>query len=115
MDEEEREDALLRIDAECIRIERLSQKLMKLIVLRQKDSILLEAYRVSDLLESIRLSSAEQLRKAGLSLTIYNSMDTLVMDKDLLSSLLLNLIDNARKASNRGYHWSSRQRAIVLP
>ena len=102
MDEEEREDALLRIDAECIRIERLSQKLMKLIVLRQKDSIPLEAYRVSDLLESIRLSSAEQLRKAGLTLTIYNTMDTLVMDKDLLSSLLLNLIDNARKASSPG-------------
>lgn len=102
MDEEEREDALLRIDAECIRIERLSQKLMKLIVLRQKDSIALEAYRVSDLLESVRLSSAEQLRKAGLTLIIYNTMDTLVMDKDLLSSLLLNLIDNARKASSPG-------------
>jgi len=29
-------------------------------------------------------------------------MDTLVMDKDLLSNLLLNLIDNAGKASHSG-------------
>jgi signal transduction histidine kinase len=102
MDEGEREDALISIDAECTRIERLSQKLMHLIVLKQRDGIRLEPGSVEDLLEGVRLSSLEQLRQRGLFLLISNGMDTLAMDRDLLMSLLLNLIDNAGKASNPG-------------
>lgn len=102
MDEGEREDALMRIDAECTRIERLSQKLMQLIALRQNDSIRLKRASVAELLENVRLSSAEQIKQRGLTLKISNGMDTLVMDTDLLSSLLLNLIDNAGKASQPG-------------
>ncbi len=102
MDDDEREDALIRIDNECTRIERLCQKLMQLIVLRQDNSVRLEPGSVADLLESIRLSCAEPLKQRSLTLTIKNSMDTLAMDKDLLLSLLLNLIDNAGKASKQG-------------
>ncbi len=102
MDDDEREDALIRIDDECTRIERLSQKLMQLIVLRQNESIRLETHSVAALLESVRLLCAEQIIQRSLTLTIKNSMDTLAMDKDLLSSLLLNLIDNAGKASCPG-------------
>lgn len=102
MDDDEREDALIRIDAECTRIERLSQKLMQLIVLHQNESIRLERTSVAGLLKNVRQSSAEQLKQRGLTLKISNSMDELVMDSDLLSSLLLNLIDNAGKASNPG-------------
>jgi signal transduction histidine kinase len=102
MDDDEREDALIRIDDECTRIERLSQKLMQLIVLRQNESIRLETHSVAGLLESVRLLCAEQLSQRGLTLAIENNMETLVMDKDLLSSLLLNLIDNAGKASHPG-------------
>ena len=102
MDEDEREDALVRIDNECTRIERLSQKLMQLIVLHQNQSIRLEEASIADLLNSVRLSCSEQLKQRGLQLKTSSSMDTLVMDKDLLSSLLLNLIDNAGKASRMG-------------
>lgn len=102
MEEDERADALLRIDAECTRIERLSQKLMHLIVLRQNGEICLQPHSVSDLLENVRLSCAEQLKQRGLTLVISNHMDMLVMEKDLLGSLLLNLIDNAGKASKKG-------------
>lgn len=102
MDEEEREDALIRIDAECTRVERLSQKMMQLIVLRRSDDIRFEKASVESLLESVRFSCAEQLKQRGLTLVISNDIDTLVMDADLLSSLLLNLIDNAGKASKKG-------------
>lgn len=102
MDDDEREDALIRIDAECTRIERLSQKLMQLIVLHQNEKIRLEPTSVAEFLESVRQSSAQQLKQRGLKLEISNSMDTLVMDSDLLSSLMLNLIDNAGKASQPG-------------
>ncbi len=99
---EERDDALMRIDDECNRIERLSQKMMQIIVLRQNDNIALTPQSVSDLLETVRISCAEQLNRRGLTLTIENSIDKLPMDADLMSSLLLNLIDNAGKASAPG-------------
>ena len=102
LSDEERDDALMRIDDECNRIERLSQKMMQLIVLRQNDDIALTPQSVSELLETVRASSAEQLHRRGLTLTIDNSIDKLPMDADFMSSLLLNLIDNAGKASEPG-------------
>ena len=102
MTEEEREDALLGINSECLRIERLSQKLMQLIVLKQGDSLSLEPAGVGDLLETVRAAAAELIRQRGLTLSIHSEIDTLPMERDLLASLILNLIDNARKASSTG-------------
>ncbi|WP_062106732.1 sensor histidine kinase [Bacillus niameyensis] len=102
MDEEEREDALLRIYSDCTRIERLSQKLLQLIVLRQKDSIPMNPYNVARLLEDVQLMCAEQLKDRQLTLSINNNIGELMMDRDLMESLLLNLIDNAGKASKPG-------------
>lgn len=102
MSEEEHEDALIRIDAECMRLERLSQKMMQLIVLHQNDSIRLEPHSVAALLDEVRQSCAEQLRQRGLCLTVACEMDMLVMDADLLMSLIMNLIDNAGKATEPG-------------
>jgi two-component system phosphate regulon sensor histidine kinase PhoR len=102
MDEDERADALIRIDAECLRIERLSQKLMQLIVLRRNDSVNLKPCSVAGLLENVRQTCGQQIKQRGLTLKIYCDMDTLAMDSDLLSSLLINLIDNAGKASKPG-------------
>jgi signal transduction histidine kinase len=102
MTQEEREDALIGINSECLRMERLSQKLMQLIVLKQDGELKRTPFSVSELLEAVRLSSAELLRQRGLTIVIQNEMDTLEMEQDLLSSLLLNLIDNAGKASRPG-------------
>ena len=102
MTEEEREDALLGINRECLRMERLSQKLMQLIVLKQGGELEREPASVADLLETVRDSAAELLRQRGLTLTVENKMDRLTMEPDLLASLLLNLIDNAGKASRPG-------------
>ena len=102
MTEEEREDALLGINRECLRMERLTQKLMQLIVLKQGGELERKPASVGDLLETVRESSAELLRQRGLTLTIENEMDRLPMEPDLMSSLLLNLIDNAGKASRPG-------------
>ena len=100
--DEEREDALTRIDNECTRIERLSQKMMQLIVLRQGGSIERKAQSVDTLLDTVHASCAEQLKQSGHTLSIENGMTTLPMDMDLLSSLFINLIDNASKASRPG-------------
>ena len=102
MTPEEQEDALLLINQECLRIERLSQKLMQIIVLKQEGAIERRETRVSALLDGVAASCEALLRQRGLTLTIQNEMDTLPMEQDLLTSLLLNLIDNAGKASQPG-------------
>jgi len=102
MTEEEREDALLGINSECLRIERLSQKLMQLIVLKQGGALERREEPVSALLEDVASAAGEQLRQRGLTLNIVNQMDTLLIERDLIISLLLNLIDNAGKASHPG-------------
>lgn len=102
MDETEREDALIRIDNECNRIERLSQKLMQLIVLREHDGLVIKEESVGRLLQIVQDACMQQIRQRELKLWIENQINTLLMDIDLMSSLLLNLIDNAGKASKPG-------------
>lgn len=102
MEEEEREQALMQIDADCTRVEKLSQKLMHLIVLKQSGEIALKEQKTSKLFAMVEAACQTQLKNRGLSLTIRNQMDTLSMDLDLLCALLLNLIDNAGKASAPG-------------
>lgn len=102
MTPEEQEDALLLINQECLRIERLSQKLMQILVLKQESACVLEPASVSELLSCVQQSAAALLCQRELTLEIQNEMDTLPMERDLLTSLLLNLIDNAGKASQPG-------------
>ena len=75
---------------------------MQLIVLRQSGELTISPAPVSELLLDAKAACAEQLRLRGLTLTIENDMDTLEMERDLLSDLLVNLIDNAGKASRPG-------------
>lgn len=102
MTDEEKEDALLRIDAECNRIERLSQKMMQLIVLRQHGELTIQPVSVQTLLDGVAASCAEQIKQRDLTLHVCCETDTLPMEQDLLTSLLLNFIDNAGKASKPG-------------
>ena len=102
MTPEEQADALMLINQECLRIERLSQKLMQIIVLKQEGTIERRETRVSALLDGVAASCEALLRQRGLTLAIQNESDTLPMEQDLLTSLLLNLIDNAGKASRPG-------------
>ena len=102
MDEDEREAALLQINADCTRVERLSYKLMQLLVLKHAEDIEPKEQQVSELLDMVCDAAKEQVRQRGLILNIENHMELLKMDRDLLCELLLNLIDNAGKASPRG-------------
>ena len=102
LNDEEREEALFYINDACAHMETLSDKLMKLIVLRQKSDFTLARVSVSDLLEDVKKNCREKLDKQGVNLIIENEMDTLYMDCDLFLSLLINLVDNAVKASSAG-------------
>ena len=89
------------IYAEGKRLESLSHKLLDLIVFRRQ-SFSPERIEARPWLERIAAMLEPSLRGSGLHLTFSAQEGTILGESDLLESLVLNLCDNARKASPRG-------------
>lgn len=100
MDEEKRQTALSYIERQCKWLERMTQKLLKLITLKQ--DIELKPSSVPQLFERVEESMAETLRQRDTRLISECKLNTLSMDADLMQSVLINLVDNASKASAPG-------------
>jgi signal transduction histidine kinase len=100
MPDDAAQDSLLTIQAQCKWLERLTQKLLGLVVLQE--DIELREEPVAALLDAVGESVAETFAKRGVRLEISCRADTLPMDSDLMLSLLINLTDNASKASAAG-------------
>lgn len=94
------EAALMRIYDQGKWLEQLSGKLMTLVMLQ--GDIPLREESVKELLEAVRESTIDGLEKQGMELRLECAMDTLPMDFDLMRSALVNLVENARKASRGG-------------
>ena len=94
------ENSLAHILEQCKRLERLTQKMLRLITLQE--DIELREESVSDLLDSVKSSVDEGLKQRHMNLQAFCDVDTLPMDFDLMQSLLINLVDNAAKASQEG-------------
>lgn len=92
--------SLTHINEQCKWLERLTQKLLKLVTLNETPD--LKEASVSKLLETITESVGETFRKRGITLQTECKMDKLPMDEDLMTSMLINLVDNAAKASEPG-------------
>lgn len=91
--------SLQHIHNQCRWLERLTQKLMKLLTLSGDAELEIKPEPVSTLFDEVKQHTAVTLAQKNLSLTIRCETDTLPMDKDLMISLLVNLVDNAAKAS----------------
>lgn len=100
MDEDEKQTALSYIERQCKWLERMTQKLLKLITLKQ--DMELQPASVPKLFERVEESVAETLRQRGTRLLSDCQIDMLNMDSDLMQSVLINLVDNASKASAPG-------------
>lgn len=100
LDEEERSAAIAQIEHQTRWLERLVQKLLKLITLEQAPE--LRASSVPELLEHVRESTAGALTQRGVTLQMECHAERLDMDADLMQSVLVNLVDNAGKASQSG-------------
>lgn len=94
------QNALVRIYDQCKWLEQLSLKLMTLVLLQGEISLREES--VAQLLEAVKESTADKLEKQGMKLCLNCETDTLPMDFDLMRSALVNLVENARKASRDG-------------
>lgn len=100
--EEQRKRALEHINAECKRLERLSGKMMNLIGLYDNESIQFEEYPVGELLKRVERLERFHVKESEMQLVMSSTIGNLRMDVDLMESLLVNLIDNAIKASKPG-------------
>lgn len=81
-------------------LEQFSQKLTALVLLN--GDIETRSESVVDLLAAVSDSTLDALREKNMELIIDCGMDKLPMDFDLMRSALVNLVDNARKASKPG-------------
>lgn len=96
--DEDRQRALLRINEQAKWIERLSQKLMQLVMLQ--GTIELVPSPVRPLLDAAKETVADSLARLQIKLSISCEDYSIPMDFDLLRSALMNLIENAIKASD---------------
>ncbi len=100
--EEQKESALQHIYTECGRLVRISSKLMSLIGMYDNESICMEVVSIIDLFSVVAELEENNLKKKNMTLSYSCHIEKQVMDKDLMISLLTNLVDNAVKASETG-------------
>lgn len=98
LSETERTESLLRIQRESLRLERMVQKLLLLITMEQTPE--LQKTDVPALLE--RVSDALQAKYPAIRIQTECSVDWMMLNPDLMESAILNLADNACKASQSG-------------
>lgn len=98
-----REQALTYIENECRRLSRLSAKMLELTGLYETGENAVEFHEIkaADLLEKLKNLMGFRLEAKGIQLEISCTPENLILrvDEDLMMSLLMNLVDNAYKAS----------------
>lgn len=99
--EDERE-ALYYIYEECGRLERLSKKMMKLLALEQETDISCEMVPAKKLFEAAEKACTVLLESKNMQLQWEEHGEAYPMDMDLMTDVMINLIDNAVKASEAG-------------
>ncbi|MDL2238382.1 HAMP domain-containing protein [Christensenellaceae bacterium OttesenSCG-928-K19] len=100
LSKEDAENALSHINRQCKWLESLTQKMLRFITL--DEGIIKRQESVVELLDDVEESIEATLQTRKTPLKIRCDVKTLEIDYDLVKSLLINLIDNASKASNEG-------------
>lgn len=110
---DQRDEAVSYINAECSRIERLSQKLMQLIAL-DGGGAALAPMPAGELFKGVEKTLLPIARREGMLLEMSCGGHALRMDADLMASVLINLFDNARKAGAKRVHISCGGSGITV-
>lgn len=89
------------IYSEGRRLERLSFKLLELLLL-QKDAAQMQSVQLNSFLETVAQAMAPSLRRKGIQLVCKGDPVSVMIEPDLVKSLLYNLIDNGAKSITQG-------------
>ncbi|HWQ06674.1 MAG TPA: HAMP domain-containing sensor histidine kinase, partial [Feifaniaceae bacterium] len=95
----QREEAVSYLHAECARLERLTQKMMRLITLSGGDEITLKRLPVRELFDRAEPTLRQAAARQGVLLQLRCGKEAFNMDADLMVSVLINLADNAIAAN----------------
>jgi|GEM_PF-696603 len=93
-------NSLMHLYEQCRWTERLSQKLLML--LTTEENLDIRPIEASKLFNDVSKIMEDTLQKRNTPLVIECKIDTLEADYDLMKSLIINLVDNASKASEQG-------------
>ena len=104
LNDEQKDRALEHISREGKRLEKLSGKMLQMLGLHQNDSIKMESHYIGELLEHVVQLEAEPAAQRQIQLQTEYEDFFLKMDDELMESLLVNLIDNAFRATEAGGH-----------
>lgn len=116
LSQEQKESALRHIYDECGRLGRVNSKLMSLIGMYDNDSISMEETSIEEVFEAVAELEENNLKSRKMALKHTCRMDKRFMDKDLMISLLVNLVDNAARASEEGacIYMTARENTIAV-
>lgn len=98
--DEQKDRALEHINREGKRLEALSGKMLQMLGLYQNHAIQMEMTMAGDLLNHVIDMEKEQAEKKAVHLKMECEVFSMKMDPALMESLLINLIDNALKATD---------------
>ncbi len=111
--DEQKGKAAAIINRECLRIERLTQKMMSLIA-AENQAIVLRPQDVRELFRMVSESTENLLSRSGAQLIIEEREGCFAMDLDLMTELLFNLIENAVRADAKRIVLSSKENEICV-
>ena len=112
LEEDQKQASLAHVESQCKFLERLIQELLMLIILKRQLELKRES--VASLFSLVQAGTVEMLHKRGTPLVVECGTDTLDMDADLMKSLVINLIDNASKASKPGQSINLRSYDLTI-
>ena len=102
LDEADEAEALGYIDEECKRLERLSKKMLRLLELDTEQKLELYEIPVRQLFERTERLCRKLLETKGVTLQYEEHGECFLAEEDLMTEVLVNLVDNANKASKQG-------------
>ena len=102
LDEEDEQEALTYIDEECKRLERLSKKMLRLLELDTEQKLELHEIPVKQLFERTKRLCWKLLESKDIRLLCEEHGECFMVEEDLMTEVLMNLVDNAAKASKQG-------------
>lgn len=102
LSDEEKKDSLLYIVRESARLGRLSKKMLALFELENNDSLNLKTISLCNSVDTAIMAVNEKLKEKNITVIKHNlSLKSIYADEDLLTEVLINILDNAINASSK--------------
>lgn len=100
LEEEDKDDALKYIYSEAKRLENMALKLLQIFV-SDKEEIALKVCNPKEIVEDIVIHLTPTLEEQNIKIICRTNEGTAKLEPDLVRTLIINLIDNARKAMDK--------------